>query len=54
MQDAESAYCQYAVLHMNYKPNEFVNLPQKEKAFLIACIDNKVKAEREAAEKYKK
>ena len=34
----------YAVLHMNYKPSEFSSLPQKEKAFVIACINEKVAA----------
>jgi len=36
----------YAVLNLNYKPSEFADLPQSEKAFVIACIENKVEAEK--------
>lgn len=38
----------YAVLNMNYKPSEFSNLPVREKAFVIACIHNKIDAEKRA------
>lgn len=39
---------------MYYKPSEFAALPPKEKAFVIACIDNKVEAERQEMAKMKR
>lgn len=36
----------YAVLNMGYKPSEFAFLPQKDRAFVIACINEKVEAEK--------
>jgi len=46
MEDGEMAACQYAVLNMGYKPSEFANLPRAEKVFVIACIENKIDAEK--------
>lgn len=37
----------YAVLNFHWKPNEFNMLGRKEKAFVIACIDERIKAEEE-------
>lgn len=51
--DALSAYCAYAVLNMNYKPSEFNDLSQKEKAFVIAAIDRKLENEKKQADKAK-
>lgn len=36
----------YAVLNFHWTPNQFNCLGRKEKAFVIACIDNRVMAER--------
>lgn len=36
----------YAVLNFHWTPNQFNNLGRKEKAFVIACIDNRVEAEK--------
>ena len=38
--------CMYAVLEMNYTPSQFVNLPIKEKAFVIASIELKIEQEK--------
>jgi len=44
----------YAALNLGYKPREFSDLPLKEKAFLIACIDEKISAEKKEYDKIKK
>lgn len=44
----------YAVLNMGYKPSEFANLSNKEKAFVIACIDMKLTEEKKQMSKAKK
>lgn len=44
----------YAVLNMGYKPSEFANLNNKEKAFVIACIDIKLAEEKRQMSKAKK
>lgn len=31
--------CAYAVLKLHYTPSQFNNLPQNEKAFVIAAIE---------------
>lgn len=41
----------YAVLNFHWTPEQFAKMGWKEKAFVIACIDNRVEAE--AAEKAK-
>ena len=38
-------YCMYAVLNFHWKPSEFARLGRKEKAFVVACIDERVRAE---------
>lgn len=41
--------CQYAILNLGYKtPTEFVELPLNDKAFISACILNKIEAEKKA------
>ena len=37
----------YAVLNFKWTPSQFSDLPRREKAFVIACIDERVRAERE-------
>jgi len=34
------------VLNLGYKPSEFVSFSTEEKAFVIACIENKIDAEK--------
>lgn len=41
----------YAVLNFHWKPSEFSGMGRKEKAFVIASIDKRVAAEREAQSK---
>lgn len=35
----------YAVLNFFWTPKQFAQLDIKEKAFVIACIDNRIEAE---------
>nr|DAI52594.1 MAG TPA: tail assembly chaperone protein [Caudoviricetes sp.] len=44
----------YTVLNFHWTPNQFSNLTRKEKAFVIACIDKRVEAEREEMNKMKR
>lgn len=37
----------YAVLNFHWTPTQFASLGRREKAFVIACIDERVKAEKE-------
>lgn len=48
-----SVYCQYAVLNFHWTPKQFAELPSREKAFVIACIDNRVDAEQRELAKAK-
>lgn len=41
----------YAVLRLRWKPSDFALLGQKEKAFVIACIDEQIRAEKEELRK---
>lgn len=41
----------YTVLNFHWSPNQFANLSRKEKAFVIACIDERIKAEKELENK---
>lgn len=36
----------YAVLNMGYTPQQFSDLPQREKVFVMACIDIKLEEEK--------
>lgn len=47
-------YCMYTVLNFHWTPNQFNNLGRKEKAFVIACIDKRVQAEKEEQMKIKR
>ena len=37
---------QYALIKLRMLPSVFVNLPPGEKAFVIACIQNKIDADK--------
>jgi hypothetical protein len=41
----------YAVLHWGWTPKNFISLPQKDKAFVIASILEKISAEDELRRK---
>lgn len=43
----------YAVLNMGYTPSQWINLTQKEKAFIIAAISIKVEEEKKQQSKIK-
>lgn len=43
----------YAVLNFHWTPSQFAGLGTREKAFVIACIDNKVEAEERERRKIK-
>lgn len=53
MEGGEATYCMYAVLNMGYTPSQFINLNQKEKAFIIASIKLKIEEEKNQAAKLK-
>lgn len=38
--------CMYAVMELHYTPEQFVNLPINQKAFVIASIQLKMEKER--------
>ena len=41
----------YAVLNMSYTPSQWINLSQKERAFIIASIQIKLEEEKKANKK---
>jgi len=43
----------YAVLNMGYTPSQYINLNQKERAFVIACIQIKIDEEKKQQAKAK-
>ena len=47
-------YCQYAVLNFHWTPSQWRGLNRKEKAFVIACINNRVQAEEEQMRRAKR
>lgn len=47
-------YCLYTVLHFHWEPSKFADMSDNEKFFVIACIDEKIKAEENARRKIKK
>ena len=44
----------YAVLKLRWKPAEFVNLSDEEKAFVIACIHEQLEADKKASREAKR
>lgn len=51
MGDGEAAMCSYAVLNLHMTPSQFINLPPKDKAFIIASIEIKVEQEKKRRKK---
>ena len=41
----------YATLNMGYTPSQWMNLTQREKAFIMACIQIKLEEEKKAKAK---
>jgi hypothetical protein len=39
----EAAYCEFAILKFHYSPTQWKEMNIKERAFVIACIDNYIK-----------
>lgn len=44
----------YAVINMGYTPSQWINLSQKDRAFIMACISLKLDEEKRAKAKAKK
>lgn len=44
----------YCVLNMGWTPSQYVNLSQKERAFIIASIQTKIEEEKKQQKKVKK
>lgn len=43
--DGDTWYCYYAVMKLHWKPSDYAFLPPKEKALLIAFIEERIKQE---------
>jgi hypothetical protein len=52
-EDGETWYCYYAVMKLHWKPHDFVLLPPREKALMIAFIDERLKPEKKEIDKIK-
>ncbi len=46
-----SIYAYYALHKLNIRPREFMNMDIREKAFVIAAIDERIKAEKKKISK---
>ncbi len=49
--DAETWYSYYCVMKLRWKPDEFVSLPQTQKAMMIAFIDDWLTQEKKTMKK---
>lgn len=52
--DGETWYAYYTLHKFHWTPSQFANLPHKEKALVIAMIDEKIKEDKKASPKGKK
>lgn len=52
--DGEANYAYYCLHKFHWKPSEFVSLPQREKAFIIASINERIKNEKKQAKSIKR
>lgn len=43
--DGDTWYCYYAVMKLHWKPSDYAFLPPREKALLIAFIEERIKQE---------
>ena len=46
-----SVYAYYALHRLHIRPREFMEMDMREKAFVIAAIDERVKAEKQSAKR---
>lgn len=44
----------YTVLKFKWTPSQFANLGRKEKAFVIACINKQIEADKKAMDEAKR
>ena len=44
-------YAYYCLHKFHWEPSKFVNLPEREKMFVVAAIDYRVKVEKEQEKK---
>lgn len=49
-----AVYAYYALHKLNIRPREFMEMDIREKAFVIAAIDERIRAEKEASARMKK
>ena len=52
--DGETWYAYYALNKFHWEPSRFANLPIKEKALVIAMIDERISQEKKDAAKVKR
>ena len=52
--DGETWYAYYTLHKFHWSPSYFANLPQSEKALVIAMIDEKIKEEKKPAPRGRK
>lgn len=43
----------YTVLNFHWTPRQFAEMGRKERAFVMACIDNRIEAEEKSRSKVK-
>lgn len=46
-----AVYAYYALHKLHIRPREFIEMDMREKAFVIAAIDERVKAEKQSAKR---
>lgn len=52
--DGDANYAYFALHKLHILPSVFLGLPRKEKAFVIAAIDERIKAEKAEADNLKR
>ncbi|MES1046304.1 hypothetical protein FOA22_17735 [Heyndrickxia oleronia] len=52
--DPEAVYAHYALQRLRIRPKEFFDMDRKEKAFVIASIDIRIKEEQKEAKRAKR
>jgi hypothetical protein len=51
--DGDTWYCYYAVMKLHWRPSDFAFLPNKERAMVIAFIENRLKEEEKERKRLK-
>lgn len=49
----EAVYAHYCLHKLHMRPKKFLKLDRRERAFIIASIDEKIESDKEEAEKIK-